>query len=992
MTVAMPILHPCLPWTPYNDLIAWSSSKQMVNQEKCAEPSAQLSLLWLKLLIKTLHKSKPGQGGVHGQVWRALIASAGSARRIEHPLRRLYRSINPPPRSRQANIKHELQTIDWKSKQSHSLDKYISFGSVFALLIGSSLIPYPAFAQAASTAPGKPEVIPFYNTGRAGNFRSYFLVKWEEPTPKWDEYSLRAGNNLSGGHDYTGSEGRFLHNTYLRSGSGHNYSIQVCGKNDASLSCGSAWSAATTAQGAPATVSASAITTSGATLTVTNLPAQWWYKGAHSGAVCTSVANGTSSTTLTGLDDDTSYTYHVYYRNNCTEDSDKADHWDVQTTFSTLAALAVPKMATPTLSGGTRRISMTWSHPQGVTGLQAYRIRYREKGTTNWTFADAKPDNGEQNFEGQVTSATIPANETFTMKDNTTYQVQIRAGKWSEGYPGWGAWSDTAEATTFINATLAASNVTETTATLTISGTTAAWYYKRVAPTGDTTCHNVSANTTTASLTGLTGGASYTYKAYSDSTCATEITSAATDAEFSTVGLTANNVRQTTATLVIANYTNAWWYKGNQLGATCTKVQAGTTTASLSSLTNSTDYTYTVYDADNNCNAADKIADVDLSTLAPVNLSVDQITETGARLSIANHPDSWYYKRSSPSVGTCTAVTSGQTASLANLTPGQSYTYKVYSDSACTSGKKIGEATFTAIDFAFVSKTNTTVTLRLNHYPLGQQWWYKETALAAVDCTATTQQQITITGLTKNTSYRVEAYRAAGCTTANQIGLVDLKTFPPHAIFADDVMQTTATLRLSNLPSIPWWYQQVTPVPANTSCQSVASGTTTVGISALAPSTSYTYRAHRDACTQNNKIDDVIFYTLPAAPGKPAVTVDSTTAVTLSWIPNSSGGSQISKWQYKKKEGNNAWETTWTNMPGSTATTTSHTVSGLSSSTAYKFKVRANNATTNSGIDGGGAGAASPESDSATTLAISLTASNVEATTATLAISSHTGN
>ena len=59
--------------------------------------------------------------------------------------------------------------------------------------------------------------------------------------------------------------------------------------------------------------------------------------------------------------------------------------------------------------------------------------------------------------------------------------------------------------------------------------------------------------------------------------------------------------------------------------------------------------------------------------------------------------------------------------------------------------------------------------------------------------------------------------------------------------------------------------------------------------------------------------------------------------VTLSW--DDANYPSITRWEYSKDNG-----TTWTNVPNSDASTTSYTVPGLTSDTAYDFKVRAVNA------------------------------------------------
>ena len=74
---------------------------------------------------------------------------------------------------------------------------------------------------------------------------------------------------------------------------------------------------------------------------------------------------------------------------------------------------------------------------------------------------------------------------------------------------------------------LEAGSITATAATLTLHWHTDAWWYERTAGSpADTTCHSVTAGTTTADLTGLTAG-SYTYKAYDKTGCnsAYELTS-----------------------------------------------------------------------------------------------------------------------------------------------------------------------------------------------------------------------------------------------------------------------------------------------------------------------------------------------------------------------------------------------------------------------------------------------------------------------------------
>ena len=61
------------------------------------------------------------------------------------------------------------------------------------------------------------------------------------------------------------------------------------------------------------------------------------------------------------------------------------------------------------------------------------------------------------------------------------------------------------------------------------------------------------------------------------------------------VALLAPDVKANTAIIRIVNHNGGWWYKGDQAGANCTSVAAGTKNITLSSLTEDTTYTYTAY-------------------------------------------------------------------------------------------------------------------------------------------------------------------------------------------------------------------------------------------------------------------------------------------------------------------------------------------------------------------------------------------------------------
>ena len=345
-------------------------------------------------------------------------------------------------------------------------------------------------------------------------------------------------------------------------------------------------------------------------------------------------------------------------------------------------------------------------------------------------------------------------------------------------------------------------------------------------------------------------------------------------------------------------------------------------------------------------------------------LTVENRTETGATLTLTGHTGWWHYKRLSPAPHSlCFPVTDGMNANIQQqlqLAPNTSYTFGAYNGFSCAPENKLAEATFKTLDFDLAGKTNTTATLRLRNYPSGQQWWYRKTHPYEVSCTSVTETETTVTSLTKNTSYSFKAYRAATCENDDWIGDLHMKTLPAHALFADNVKKTTATLRLTNA-NIDWWYKK-TSGPGAATCMEVNQGTTTVDLTGLTKNTSYTYTAYRhSSCSEAQKIDHIDFVTLPdvpaAPPGKPAVT-GGDRQVTLTASISNNGGSAVTGWEYQQKEDGGSYGS-WAQISSSSSgNSLSGTVTGLQNGTAYRFKVRA--------VNRGGSGAESPESDSVT--------------------------
>ena len=176
--------------------------------------------------------------------------------------------------------------------------------------------------------------------------------------------------------------------------------------------------------------------------------------------------------------------------------------------------------------------------------------------------------------------------------------------------------------------------VTATDATLRISHHSGAWYYKQTTPAGGVCSSQIQATSTatTTPITGLSPGTDYTYKAYSDSTCTTELTDDARDADFTTKKIVLSTPRVIVPEEGRAEYT----------------VRLGVRPVSPVTVTISTTSTS---DADISANVSTlTFTPSDWSTAQTVVLSAADDTDTAHGTAIVEHTADSTYTTEDPSV------------------------------------------------------------------------------------------------------------------------------------------------------------------------------------------------------------------------------------------------------------------------------------------------------------------------------------------------------
>ena len=231
---------------------------------------------------------------------------------------------------------------------------------------------------------------------------------------------------------------------------------------------------------------------------------------------------------LTGLDPSTTYIYTAYTDSSCTTSFDTA-------TFTTFPALAEDLVVSNLNAEG-------YTVTPGGDWSGAWYYRYG----VNLGTLDSQPCTGP--ITGGLDRTSLhPEVTTHIKMYNVGCSDRPALGYASQRQP-YPTYSAAFEATTV---------------TLSIHGwPTRNWWYKRVAPSGDSTCHSVTGGTTSVVLSNLTLGTTYTYDAFRISDCASnnKLHGTASNAITFTMPKLTVEPGSTSAALTLSGWTGQWWY------------------------------------------------------------------------------------------------------------------------------------------------------------------------------------------------------------------------------------------------------------------------------------------------------------------------------------------------------------------------------------------------------------------------------------------------
>jgi hypothetical protein len=713
---------------------------------------------------------------------------------------------------------------------------------------------------------------------------------------------------------------------------------------------------------APTSLSATAASTSAINLSwsdTTGDATGYYVERSPDDSTWTQVGSTTSTTYQdTGLSAGTTY----YYRIQAYNGGGDSSFTSVASAATQSAAPTAPTSLLATATS-TSAISLSWTdNSNNETGF----------------YVERSPDNSTWT---QI--ATLNANVTTyndsSLSSATTYYYRVRA--YNAG--GNSAYTNTSSATTQTTppntpSTLAATAVSTTEIDLawTDNSNQTGFYIER-SPDNSTWTQIASTTSTSYHDTGLSSATTYYYRicAYnaggdssytsvSSATTQTPVPNApttllATATSTSAISLSwTDNSSNETGFYVERSPDDSSWTQIASLGA-------NVTTYNDSSLSSATTYYYRVraYNAGGN-SAYTNVSSATTQTPAPgvpTAFSATAVSTTEIDLAWTdNSNQTGFYIERSPDNSTWTQIGSTTATSYHDTSLASSTTfyyrvraYNAGGDSAYTSA--MSATTLTPIPAApttLVATANSTtqITIGWTDNSSNETGFYIErspdnstwTQIASVAANSTSYIN---TGLSASTAYyyRVRAYNAGGDSAYTNVA--NATTLTPIAAVPTNLVATPASTSAINLTWTDNSNQTgfyIERSPDNSTWTQIGSTTSTsYQDTGLSSTTTYYYRVSAYNAGGNSAYTTATSATtltpIPTAPSTLVATAASTTQVTLTWVDNSSNETGF----YIERSPD---DSTWTQITSVAANTTTYNDTGLSSSTAYYYRVRAYNA------------------------------------------------
>ena len=641
-------------------------------------------------------------------------------------------------------------------------------------------------------------------------------------------------------------------------------------------------------------------------------------------------------------------------------------------------------------TGGDRQVTLSWTDPED-SSITSWQYRLKDG---NWT---AVASSG-----ATTTSATVTG-----LTNGLIYTYQVRAANSAgESAPSGEVAAMTVPAKRNLRATPGSGQVTLVWGGPNFSHITKFRYRQKSAGSSDygswTDVPGSSASTTGYTVTGLAPGTEYAFQVravnpggegvVSDEAKATPTGSAATQAPAAptiTIATGDGRVRLSWSD-PDDDSVSRYDYRRKTAGTwgSATNVAdsgASTTSHTVTGLTNGASYAFQVRAA-NSVGTSAWSNEVSTTLFSkPAGLTATP-RDGGADLAWTNLNDStvtawqYRYRTDGGSYGAWNLMSgsgaSTTSHSVAGLDNGHTYGFRIRPVKTGAAGPSSDEASATLIPakpaglaakagaarvaLTWTDPNNSSITRWQFRRKEGTNAWGPWTRIDGSGASTTAQ---TVTGLTNGTEYRfrVRAVNATGAGTASDAVAATPQALPPAptGLTATGGNRTVALAWTSaggagikrwrfqmRAGSLGWdhdprWFD----IPGGASAA-------THTVTGLDNWTEYGFRVaainHIGPGYASTEARATPRPVVPAAPTDLAGTAGDRQVV-LDWTDGDDGGSPVTAWQIVRKDGANAWGTTWTDLPRS------RTVTGLTNGTSYRFKVR--------GVNAAGSGAESAPSD-----------------------------